>query len=294
MSDLRGYQVVISPALSTPAGRGHSAYFPPAPWTGGVVGAQLWAVLKGRDRFEDANAVERALLLANASRQALAQRERWASLPPPTADADVQGPVADAVIKRLVTDSAEPARAAGPVPVENPSAGLIVTLDRRGQTVACGVTLNGLFGTGRIAAGTGVLLATAPGAGGSGAAMITPVIMFDEYAREFFFAGAAAGGIAAPAALNLVAATTRLLERPLDEAMAVKRLVGAPDDQTFVEDGMAADVLAGLRGQGQAVRVVPSLGRVAAINCVASIPDNPETCVAVTDPRGAGLALVAE
>lgn len=293
-ADLQGYQVTIAPAITLPAGRGANAYFPPAPLVGGVVGAQLWAVLRGRDRYEDANPVERALLLAGASRQALAERGRWAAVPMPTAEADVQAPVASPVIQRLVADGIEPARATGALAPENPAAGLIVALDRRGQAVACGVTLNSLFGTGRLAAGTGVLLAAAPGAGGRGATLITPMIVVDEYAREFFFAAAAAGGLAAPVALGTVAANARLLERPLDEALAAKRLVGVPDGQTFVEEGMAADVLAALRQQGQPVTVVPTLGRVNAINCADSIPDNPETCVAASDPRGLGLATIAE
>ncbi|WP_237217853.1 gamma-glutamyltransferase, partial [Falsiroseomonas oryziterrae] len=49
----------------------------------------------------------------------------------------------------------------GPLPA---SAGLLV-VDREGMAVACSFTMNNLFGTGRVAPGTGVLLAAAPGIG---------------------------------------------------------------------------------------------------------------------------------
>ena len=51
--------------------------------------------------------------------------------------------------------------AAGALPA---SAGLVV-VDRNGMAVSCAFTMNNLFGTGRVAPGTGILLAAAPGIG---------------------------------------------------------------------------------------------------------------------------------
>src|SRR3546814_20555313 len=46
---------------------------------------------------------------------------------------------------------------------ENPWATGFVAVDRRGRAVACNVTQNDIFGSGRVAPGTGILLAPAPG-----------------------------------------------------------------------------------------------------------------------------------
>ncbi len=43
-----------------------------------------------------------------------------------------------------------------------PASAAFETLDKNGGVVACAVTMNNLFGTGRIAAGTGILLAASP------------------------------------------------------------------------------------------------------------------------------------
>ncbi len=66
--------------------------------------------------------------------------------------------------------------------------------DRNGQAVACAVTMNGPFGSGHTAAGTGITLARAPSSGEAGlaAAFLTPAIARNDSALTF--AGAGAGG----------------------------------------------------------------------------------------------------
>ncbi|MEI9989336.1 MAG: gamma-glutamyltransferase [Rhizomicrobium sp.] len=75
--------------------------------------------------------------------------------------------------------------------------------DPSGQAVACAVTMNGPFGSGRNAQGTGVTLARAPSSGPSGiaAAFVTPVIATDS-GGALTLAGAAAGGPNGTAALG--------------------------------------------------------------------------------------------
>lgn len=67
--------------------------------------------------------------------------------------------------------------------------------DRNGQAVACAVTMNGPFGSGHTAQGTGVTLARAASAGEAGlaAAFLTPVIATDGDGAVVL-AGAGAGG----------------------------------------------------------------------------------------------------
>ncbi len=76
--------------------------------------------------------------------------------------------------------------------------------DANGQAVACAVTMNGPFGSGHNAEGTGVTLARAApssGAAGLAAAFITPVIATDS-GGDLTLAGAGAGGPNATASIG--------------------------------------------------------------------------------------------
>jgi len=68
--------------------------------------------------------------------------------------------------------------------------------DTKGQAVACAVTMNGPFGSGHTALGTGVTLARAPSSGAAGlaSAFLTPVIASPSGDRPATLAGAGAGG----------------------------------------------------------------------------------------------------
>ncbi len=75
--------------------------------------------------------------------------------------------------------------------------------DSAGQSVACGVTMNGPFGSGHNAQGTGVTLARAPSSGEAGlaAAFLTPVIA-TEGSGTLSLAGVGAGGPNGTAAIG--------------------------------------------------------------------------------------------
>ncbi|HEX4532776.1 MAG TPA: gamma-glutamyltransferase [Rhizomicrobium sp.] len=69
-------------------------------------------------------------------------------------------------------------------------------VDASGQAVACAVTMNGPFGSGHTAQGTGVTLAGSPSAGQAGlaAAFLTPIVATDGNGGSVTLAGAGAGG----------------------------------------------------------------------------------------------------
>jgi len=80
-----------------------------------------------------------------------------------------------------------------------PASAAFMALDKNGGVVACAVTMNNLFGTGRVAAGTGILLAASPHA------LPTPVLAAAiAYKAEGTFRAAVTGtgqqGAAAAAA----------------------------------------------------------------------------------------------
>jgi len=76
--------------------------------------------------------------------------------------------------------------------------------DAKGQAVACAVTMNGPFGSGHTALGTGVALARAPSSGvvGLASAFLTPVIASPSGDRPATLAGAGAGGPNGSAAIS--------------------------------------------------------------------------------------------
>jgi gamma-glutamyltranspeptidase/glutathione hydrolase len=77
-------------------------------------------------------------------------------------------------------------------------------VDANGQAAACAVTMNGPFGSGHTAAGTGVTLARAPSSGPAGVApaFLTPVIALQGQGGTVALAGAGAGGPNGTAAIG--------------------------------------------------------------------------------------------
>jgi gamma-glutamyltranspeptidase/glutathione hydrolase len=239
--------------------------------------------------------------MAETSLRAFSERERWAY------DQGLIGIGADELVADYHIDElmdgyrpdlhVPPAQLGLTVKplVENPSAASMVAVDRSGSAAACAVTLNSLFGTGRIAPGTGIVLASMPGQGGRGATGLGPMLVVNDHTPQFRFAAAASGGAAAPVAMVQVAAETLLAGVPLGDAMATKRVLGGGDpDVVYFEQLLPATDLQNLSRRGHQLVQILSAGTVNAISCPGTIPEQPETCAAATDPRGFGLAATAD
>ena len=139
------------------------------------------------------------------------------------------------------------ARAGGVLPA---STGFTV-LDRNGNSVACALTMNNLFGTGRIAPSTGILLAASPRA-------VTPPLLAAAIAWNTSLRGfraAVTGTGQSGAALAAAAA--------LNNTLRANTAMPAP---------------------------VPEPGRANVIACSRYLPGNEGACSAAVDPRSAGLA----
>ena len=181
--------------------------------------------------------------------------------------------------------------------LENPNATSFVVIDRDGSAVACALTMNNLFGTGRFAPGTGVLLAAYPGGAGRGPTSLGPLVVVNETVQRLFFAAASSGGVAAPTSLVNVAARTLLTDVELEAAMQAKRIhhEGVPDI-TFFENGIDDAAQKALLGRGHRLARTPALGRVNAAYCPRGIPSESARCSIRADirPRGYGLAVSAD
>jgi gamma-glutamyltranspeptidase/glutathione hydrolase len=92
-----------------------------------------------------------------------------------------------------------------PVTARNlPASAAFMALDRNGGVVACDVTMNNLFGTGRIAAGTGVLLAASPRAAQTPILAAAIATSGEKFRAAVTGTGQAGAGVAASTALSNV------------------------------------------------------------------------------------------
>lgn len=135
------------------------------------------------------------------------------------------------------------------------SAGL-VTQDPEGNAVACAFSMNNLFGTGRVVAETGILLAAAPNAGNVPPAPLAVALATNRELRLFRAAAAGSGQQAAGAAAGATLAA------------ALRRV--APNEL---------------------FAAVPEPGRGLVITCTGYAPASNATCAGQADSRGGGVAI---
>jgi gamma-glutamyltranspeptidase/glutathione hydrolase len=136
-----------------------------------------------------------------------------------------------------------------------PASTSFAVIDRKGEAIACALTMDNLFGTGRVASGTGIVLAASPAI--KPLPLLTAAVSWSS-PKDAFRAAVAASGQNGAALAGAVALTSAL----------------------------AGDV---------PPRVpVPDPGRANIIACPAYLPGGENSCRAATDPRGAGLAVGSE
>ncbi len=301
LDDLSGYLPVWQPASLIPYQDQVLAFAPP-PAGGGVGGALMWHMLASGDRYRNETEDGRAHLLVEASKRAFAARDRWiygaqGAVPPESyTDAAIAEKLMSGFDARRATPASSimPGRPATP---ENPSGTGFVVVDLVGQAVACSLTNYNFFGTGRVAPGTGILVSAAPGEGDRNALSLGPVVVFEQGYRSFRLAIAGAGGAAAMTATMSVLAESLLGEFTLEKAVQKPRIHhGGLPDVVLAEESVSQSVVAGLRGKGNEVVSVPSLGRLNAAECPLGLDAAIEeiACFVNSDPRGFGLAAEAE
>jgi gamma-glutamyltranspeptidase/glutathione hydrolase len=221
-NDLRDALPTLAATLDVAAGADSVSFLPP-PADGGLAAVGAFQVLVGKPPGSADAADARGLALAS----------RWR---------DVGG---DPLPLLASTDLA-----AANLPVL-PASTSFLTVDRDGNAVACALTLNNLFGTGRMLPGIGYIAAASP-------ASVPPPLLAAAIAwnqrKEAFRAAVAGSG---------------------QEGSSI---------------AVASTMAQALSGAASLVPP-PEPGRANVITCRAYLPDGDKTCLMVADPRGSGLAL---
>ena len=148
-----------------------------------------------------------------------------------------------------------------------------------GTAVACGFTLNGLFGTGHIASGTGIFIAGQPRPRTRVLGGLALVV--NEPLNAALFAG---GGADHTAALSVPLAESVLAQRPVGTAIATPRLAPDGSGGAVAEIGIDPAVMAAMSEAGVPLREVPVLGRGTAVACDREDSRN-QTCHGAGDGR---------
>ncbi|MBI2241891.1 MAG: gamma-glutamyltransferase [Magnetospirillum gryphiswaldense] len=282
-ADLINMRPSAGPALTVKNGD-EVMHFAQPPAVAGAVAARMMAALE--PRWEKVSADEKPHLLAEAAARAFAERSQWMN---PDGSAKTAFYTSDG---SNLLDGYDPAKHQ-PVSADRPADALpasgFVILDSVGNGVACNVTTYGLFGTGRMLAGTGIFMAAAPGVN-SGPPAVGPVMVINPNVQELRFAAVASGGATAPTALTQVLLDTQLSGAKLEDALAAGRVhhSGNPD-MAFVEEGKVDEGL--LAKRGHQVKAVAMPSRVNALKCGTGNPGFTR-CQVAADPRGNGMAVV--
>ena len=300
LSELRGYMPKWQSTLQVPFSMNTTFHFPITSGSSGVLVAQMIRMLIKYDNLVELNLSDKIHLMAEISNITNLYRNQWLRDDGAYSNPD-SNLISDEVIEHLVSSS-QTSRDA-PVASSNktffpPFPGIgtsFVVVDREGSAVSCGLTLNNLFGSGKVAAGTGVLLSAPSGLKGRGTDTLSSVLLINSFSKKFYFAGSASGGSIAPSVLAQVIAGT-LLEGEkgnLMHAIKASRVYkGSESELTYIEQGLASDVVEGLTKRGRQLSFEPSLGLVNSIFCSTGLPEKEDgaLCTQHSDPRGFGLS----
>ncbi|WP_282605629.1 gamma-glutamyltransferase [Pelagibius sp. Alg239-R121] len=298
VEDIRNSLPNIRSAVTLPIGS-DVGYFSTPPAAGGVVSAQIWQMLTESQDYGEASPEQREHLFIEASMRAFSQRTGWIA-PDGASTEDPEALVSEARAETAManfnssrhTPAEQLTPKPGPAPGDPGAAGFVIG-DAYGNGISCNFTMNGLFGSGRIAPGTGVLLPAPRRSPADGGDSLSTVIVANTNTGVLRFLGSASGGAVASTSLARLMLDSLTTDKGLTVAMAAPRIHhgGAPD-VTFYEENSRA--IEGLKAKGHATQPVPQIGQANAIYCPKGIVEAPGACEVVTDTRGHGLSNLVQ
>jgi len=300
LEDLRNYRPFWRPTISTPIGNDLAHFSPPSAGSG-IMGAQMIAILQNDDIYRDTAPELRPYLIAELIKRLYADRSRYMN-PDWTIKGDWEDLLTPAHLKDLmanynVNQATHPdALNVGHSFNENPAGSGFVIADRFGVAISCELSLNNTFGTGRIAPGSGSMLAAAPTGRGRNPLAFGPVIVSNPATFAFRYGAAASGGLGRIGGLANNMASVLLTGADLEEADTLTRVaVNSAMSEVYLEQSGDDNMHKMFKEKGQFTRKAQKFGRVNSIYCPRGLPDSTDNriCNAQQDSRGQGMALFA-
>jgi gamma-glutamyltranspeptidase/glutathione hydrolase len=190
-------------------------------------------------------------------------------------DAEQRSAAIQAAVAKALPDQPPPQGDTG-------TTGFIV-VDLRGSAVACSLTMGRLFGARRAAAPTGIVAAL-PVAPDSPAALSVAAALITNDNAVTLIGGAGAGGdVDAPEAMIEVLVHAVIADQPLREVALRYNAKNNVPGIGFPSLGLTAPEISAAQAEA----------RINTIVCAGGLPNNPDTCSAQADLRGAGLSALA-
>ncbi|MEQ9170866.1 MAG: gamma-glutamyltransferase [Rhodospirillales bacterium] len=305
IEDMRAYLPEVRPAITLPYIERTEFLFPSPPALGGALAADLMGILAKSEYFGLDDAA-RAHVFAEAALAAQTRRTDWLRrdgiVTQPAyylVDAERHDLIARALDADRHTQRPPAGDAAIPLPPGADATG-IVAIDQFGSAVACTVSMNGAFGSGKVAPSLGFLLARPSGQDTLPPVTATPLLLVGEARAKrdeerVFMAATVTGGPGATEALADLALRVSGGGQSLESVLAGPRLYYAEGTNALViEPALPQDQQAALRGLGHTLHPGASDVRINAIYCDSGVPNDKQFCGAFADPRGFGLGVVGD
>ncbi|SDG02959.1 gamma-glutamyltranspeptidase / glutathione hydrolase [Limimonas halophila] len=292
---LRGVRTHTADTLVLTVGE-RRLHLPPPPALGGLAAAQTLRLMDATAGLGATTGADRAHAVIEALKRTWSQQRLWTE----STGVEPGAFLSDARIRALTrgwsSQTPTPAGDLAPAPMDAdrvpPGTGFVVA-DRFGNVVTCGLTMNGLFGTGDLAQGTGILLASAGDEETSLGGLVPALFTTADGSR-------ATGGLVAADGGTAPGTLAQVLDRlaggaKIADAVATPRVhhPGQPD-AARVARAMPWQEMQDLREMGHDVRIRDHLGTISAVVCPASGDGAMASCRAASDARGSGVALRAE
>ncbi|MEK9673055.1 MAG: gamma-glutamyltransferase [Rhodospirillaceae bacterium] len=302
VEDMRAYLPEVRPTIVVPYLPGTDLHFPSPPNPGGAMSAHLSALLMEMGLTAEKATVDRAHALAEAAQLSASVRRAWL-LPSGrvTAPAYVltDEDSLQALAKRINKQRHTPrAQLEGGImdPADGRQATGMVAIDLAGSAVACTVTMNRAFGSGRVLPSLGILLAQAVGRGSPPPNSATPVMIVRRSLKidktdQVYMAATATGGPSVIEALADMVFRVSAIGESLEAVIKGPRIVlDRKQDALVAEPGLDTAVADALKAKGHRIETGPSGVIINAIYCETGVPGKTQSCAARADSRGFGLS----
>ncbi len=318
-SDMKAAQPLWRSTIRVPFLNELSMHFPMPRTPSGTLGAKMAAILAADDRFEDVPVAELGHLVAEASQRAFVDgangfREKEIereythrtvgkfSITSTTKETvkvaytQLDEDYSENLMAGYQSDRLTELAAGSEANISFDQRGgetSISAMDIHGGAVACTFSMNGRFGTGRLAPGGGFYLANHAAFPASRDLSMGAVIVEHNFRNHLYMVGAASGGTVTQAALAQVAVSSAYGNKSSLETEVERRERVFRDPirrVTYVEDGIGAAFSNDLKRRGHRLISLPGLARVNIAYCPAGIPGEQIACSIQADPRGFGFA----